>query len=128
MMFPSNALARHAKNGVIHRCFDHIVAADLGLVVAVPVTLISGCLKNVPAHCPVPWQEMWAILDTEASGRAVFDLDLFAHVPQVLADLGIAHDEFAVANLPEYSATVFAHKSGLRLGISNDFIEKVQQE
>ena len=126
MQFSIMTLAKHSKDGRVYRSFDHVIVATCGMVVAVPMTQVSGSLAELAPYCPLPWQEMWAILDTEATARAAFDLDLFATVPAVLVDLGIADDEFQAAALPEFAATVFAHPSGLRLGISNDFIHKIE--
>lgn len=126
MQFSIMTLAKHSKDGRVYRSFDHVIVATCGMVVAVPITQTVGELHSLAPFCPVPWEEMWAILDTPAEARAAFDLDLFAHIPAVLVDLGIADDEFLAAALPEFSATVFAHPSGLRLGISNDFIHKIE--
>lgn len=120
-MYP---LATLAKYGTPHRCFDHIVVAVPGMVVAIPAVLVSGSLKDLPLTCPVPWHEMWSILDTEAEQAAAFDLDLF--VPPLLHDLGIAGECYHAAALPEYAATVFALYDGLRLGISNDYVHKAK--
>ena len=63
-MYPLPILARFATP---HRCFDHVVAAIPGMVVAVPEIMISGCLKNLPLVCPVPWHEIWSVLDVETA-------------------------------------------------------------
>lgn len=119
-MYP---LATIAAYGQPHRCFDHIVLATPGLLLAVPVINIDGCIKHLPVTCPVPWHEMWSTLDIETTDTATFDTASF--VPPLITELGIAADEFRVATLPEYAATVFAHPNGLRLGISNDCVHKV---
>lgn len=121
-MYPLPILARFATP---HRCFDHVVAAIPGMVVAVPEIMISGCLKNLPLVCPVPWHEIWSVLDVETDTPAGFDADLF--VPPLLLSLGIAERSFLSAPLPEYAATVFSLPDGLRLGISNDYVHKVVQ-
>ncbi|MCX8749224.1 hypothetical protein J3U75_07490 [Snodgrassella sp. B3088] len=115
----------HSHNGDIYRCFDNVVAVQSGLVVAVPTTIITGNLVGVKSYCPVSWEEMWAILDTEPTGEARFDNDLFAHVPQIFIDLNLAEDVFYTVQLPEYKSTVFIHPTGIRIGISNDLIEEV---
>lgn len=120
-MYPLSILARFAQP---HRCFDHVVAAMPGMVVAVPEILISGCLKNLPPTCPVPWHEIWSVLDVETVGSAGFDSDLF--IPPLLTALGIAERTFQAAPLPEYAATVFSLPDGLRLGVSNDYVHQVQ--
>lgn len=125
MKVPVSIMKKHSKNGDIYRCFDHIVAAQSGLIVAVPVKIITGNLKGVKPYCPVSWEEMWAILDTEPTVQARFDNDLFSHVPQVMTDIGFTEDIFQSAQLPEYQATVLIHKSGIRVGISNDLLKEV---
>jgi len=51
--------------------------------------------------------------------------DGYGHVPQVMTDIGFTEDIFQSAQLPEYQATVLIHKSGIRVGISNDLLKEV---
>ena len=58
-------LQRFASDGLVYRAFDHAVVAAMGLVVAVPLWHTEGCLKELPDQSPVPWMELWAVLDIE---------------------------------------------------------------
>ena len=125
MKVPVSVLKKYSYKGVCYRCFDHVIAVQSGLVVAVPTTIVSGPVQGVHPYCPLPWEEMWAILDTAPSAEAEFDTDLFAHIPQILNELGLSKEVFKTAPLPEYKSTVFVHASGIRVGISNDLIEEI---
>ena len=79
-------LQRFASDGLVYRAFDHAVVAAMGLVVAVPLWHTEGCLKELPDQSPVPWMELWAVLDIEPARQAMFDRDLA--VPDIIRALG----------------------------------------
>ena len=119
-------LQLYAADGIVYRAFDHAVVAAMGLVVAVPLWHTAGCLKELPDQSPVPWMELWAVLDIEPARQAMFDRDLA--VPDIIRALGLADTVLGVAELPEYRATVFIHpESGLRLAIASDYIHKTDK-
>ena len=56
----------------------------------------------------------------------MFDRDL--STPPIIHRLGLADTRLQVAQLPEYRATVFINpQTGLRLGISSDYIHKTNK-
>lgn len=119
-------LQLYAADGIVYRAFDHAVIAAMGMVVAVPLWQTEGCLKELPDQSPVPWMELWAVLDIEPARQAMFDRDLA--VPDIIRALGLADTVLGVADLPEYRATVFIHpESGLRLAIASDYIYKTDK-
>ena len=124
MRVPVSSMLKYSSDGNIYRSFDNIIVVMSGLVIAIPITLITGNLKSVQPYCPVPWEEMWAILDTESTKVGRFSEDLFAKIHEIFKHLVIADDVFNIAELPEYKATVFMHDSGIRVGISNDLLFK----
>lgn len=125
-MYHTAALKQYAADGLVYRAFDHAVIAAMGMVVAVPLIHTDGLLTGLVDQSPVPWQELWAVLDTEPTGQAMFDRDL--SIPQIIYAFGLADTVLDVAKLPEYRATVFIHpETGLRLGISDDYIYKTDK-
>ena len=122
-MYNTENLLTFAADGKIYRAFDHAVIAAIGMIVAVPLEQTEGTLVNLVDQCPVPWQELWSVLDIEPETEAMFDRDL--STPPIIHRLGLADTRLQVAQLPEYRATVFINpKTGLRLGISSDYIHK----
>ena len=125
-MYNIENLLTFSADGRIYRAFDHAVIAAMGMVVAVPLEQTEGRLINLIDQSPVPWQELWAVLDAEPETQAMFDRDL--STPAIIHRLGLADTLLSVAQLPEYRATVFIHpETGLRLGISSDYIHKTNK-
>lgn len=125
-MYNIENLLTFAADGKIYRAFDHAVIASMGMVVAVPLEQTEGSLTGLIDRCPVPWQELWSVLDIEPETEAMFDRDL--STPPIIHKLGLADTLLQAAQLPEYRATVFIHpKTGLRLGISSDCIHKTNK-
>lgn len=125
-MYNIENLLTFAADGRIYRAFDHAVIAAMGMVVAIPLEQAEGSLCGLIDQSPVPWQELWAVLDVEPETQAMFDRDL--STPQIIHRLGLADTLLQVAQLPEYRATVFIHpQTGLRLGISTDYIHKTNK-
>ena len=52
-----------AVDGRVWRAFDHLIVQFGGGVVLVPVGLVEGDLTGVIDRCPVPWEEVWTVLD-----------------------------------------------------------------
>lgn len=125
-MYNTEQLLTFSKDGKIYRAFDHVVIATLGMVVAIPLEQTEGSLNKLIDQCPVPWQELWTVLDVEPEAEAMFDRDL--STPTIIHQLGLSDTLLQVAQLPEYRATVFIHpQTGLRLGISSDYIHKTDK-
>ena len=125
-MYDIAKLYPHASDGLVYRAFDHAVIAAMGMVAAIPLWQCDGILKDLPDQSPVPWMELWAVLDIEPARQAMFDRDLA--VPDIIRAMGLADTVLGVAELPEYRATVFIHpESGLRLAIASDYIHKTDK-
>ncbi len=65
-MINVSTVARFASNHKVWRAFDHLLAAGAGSLLLVPVGLAEGDLTTVVDGCPVPWPEVWAVLDAPA--------------------------------------------------------------
>lgn len=50
-------------DGRVWRAFDHLIATGPGRLLLVPVVTMEGDFTRVTDGCPVPWQEVWAVLD-----------------------------------------------------------------
>jgi hypothetical protein len=59
-------VARFSRDGRVWRAFDCLLAAGPGTLLLVPVGLAEGDLTRVVDGCPVPWPEVWAVLDAPA--------------------------------------------------------------
>lgn len=65
-------IGRFAADGRVWRAFDHLLALGRGSLLLVPVGLGDGDLRRVTDGCPVPWPEVWAVLDVPlGDGRVV---------------------------------------------------------
>lgn len=62
-MIHVRTIAQFAGDGRVWRAFDHLLAAGPGRLLLVPVGLADGSLSAVTDGCPVPWPEVWAVLD-----------------------------------------------------------------
>ena len=62
-MIHTSTISRFAGDGWVWRSFDHLLAAGPGRLLLVPVGLADGDMTGVVDGCPVPWPEVWALLD-----------------------------------------------------------------
>lgn len=67
----------------LHRAYDHLIAARLGMTLMVPVGATAGRLVPMRDQCPVSWLEVQAILDAEYAGAA--DLSIVALVQDAVS-------------------------------------------
>jgi len=61
--FPVDPLRRFSTNGLIYRAFNHLIAARMGTLLMVPMQLIAGRCDDLIDGCPVPWEEVHAVLE-----------------------------------------------------------------
>lgn len=61
--FPIQRLTLFTTHGQIYRAFNHLVAARMGTLLLVPMQLVSGSCETVLDGCPVPWEEVHAVLE-----------------------------------------------------------------
>ena len=95
--FPIESLRCFSADRQVYRAFDHLIAASMGRLLLVPLHLVSGpwhLSTGKPAvidGCPVPWEEVHAVLDypvnllLDALGMEIafsylFDLNIFCPV------------------------------------------------
>lgn len=75
---PVSVIAAFSLDGHVFRAFDHLVAAGVGELLFVPQALAQGDLRGVVDRCPVPWDEVWAVLDTPLEASAAIDTEAMA--------------------------------------------------
>lgn len=61
--FPIERLRLFATDGVVSRAFHHLIAARMGTLLLVPLHLVTGRCDQVVDGCPVPWEEVHAVLE-----------------------------------------------------------------
>ena len=69
-MIHTTTVSRFAGDGRVWRAFDHLLAAGPGRLLLVPVGLADGDMTGVVDGCPVPWPEVWALLDAPPAAPA----------------------------------------------------------
>lgn len=88
LQVPVSSVARFAVDGRVWRAFDHLLATGPGRLALFPVGLVDGDLTRVVDGCPVPWAEVWAVIDApEAPAGRVLTPEALAR----LAPLAAAH-------------------------------------
>jgi hypothetical protein len=61
--FPIERVRLFATDGAVFRAFDHLIAARMGTLLLVPMHLVTGRCDAVVDGCPVPWEEVYSILE-----------------------------------------------------------------
>ena len=58
-----SAIAAFAADRRVCRAFGHLIAAAPDALLLVPIGWTTGDLRAVVDGCPVPWEEVWAVID-----------------------------------------------------------------
>lgn len=61
--FPIERLRLFSVDGNVYRAFDHLIAARMGMLLLVPQHLAVGSRDAVMDGCPVPHEEIFAVLE-----------------------------------------------------------------
>lgn len=119
-----STMQRLAHGGTVWRAFDHLLAAAGDRLLLVPIGLMDGDLTQVVDGCPVPWAEVWAVLDAKNGYRTreLSPAQLAALAPLVAALLPpegwVADIVPPGASVPTFSRVVSPH--GVRLAWLGD--------
>lgn len=62
-LFHIETLSAFSADGQLYRAFDHLIAARTGTLLLVPFHLVVGRCDEVLDGCPVPWEEVFAVLE-----------------------------------------------------------------
>lgn len=137
----------------LHRAYDHLISARLGMTLMVPVAVTTGRLVPIVDRCPVPWMEATEILSADYSAAVPLSLvDLVQNAQSIkdpMSSLGLfaqavidsfigTETDFAVALIDKdwrhtsiiisrggQPSRVFIGSSGVRLAFTPDFLEGV---
>lgn len=69
----------------VFRAFDHLIALHHGALLLVPVGLVDGDITGVIDRCPVPWPEVWAVLDVPPVSPEALSPERLARLAPALA-------------------------------------------
>ena len=109
----------------LYRAYDHALVASDGMLIAVLLTQLDGRIDDIVDACPIPWQEVLAVLaadveqplalpspDVRIQARevlrtieAVSPSDLFGHT-------------WLMGFLPKFKAVVFDNCQGVRVAMA----------
>lgn len=64
--FPLERLRLFAAEGAVYRAFHHLIAARMVTLLLVPLHQVTGRVDAVVDGCPVPWEEVHAVLEYPA--------------------------------------------------------------
>lgn len=113
LRLPLETLTRFSHDGRVFRSFDHLILPRSGALLLVPVWMATGDLRRVVDGCPVPWEEVFDVLDAPAAGVSVGDAEV---VPLPLRGLIADGWQLQVFRLARREKTTrrFVHPSGIR--------------
>lgn len=113
LRIPLETLSAFSHDGRVFRSFDHLILARPGALLLAPVWVAVGDLRRVIDGCPVPWVEVFDVLDAPAAWVAVGEPGM---VPAPLRRL--SGDEWQVQGfrlaLRGKTTRRFVHSSGIR--------------
>lgn len=127
---PIEQIAEFSATGKIYRAFDHLIAAQMGSVLLVPICLTRGDLLTTIDGCPVPWDEIHDLLHLGRVAVSDFDLDPDAYSDQVtklfaLSREGWTLDVISINRHPAGRAWRFCHISGIRYAVVADLVPRL---
>lgn len=113
LRIPLETLAAFAQDGQAFRSFNHLIFARLGALLLVPVWVAVGDLRQVFDGCPVPWEEVFDVLDAPAAGVSVGDPEVVPSPLRLLAGDDWQLQTFRLARRMKTTRR-FVHSSGMR--------------
>lgn len=110
-----SVVAGFAGDGRVYRAFNHLLASRPGEMLLVPLGRTVGDLRAVVDACPLPWAEVWAVLDAAPAAPALVPPEsLCAEHPRLamITPYGWVRDAL------EIGATRLTHASGIRFALA----------
>ena len=124
--FPIERLRLFSADGQVYRAFNHLVAARMGTLLMVPMNLVAGRCNEVIDGCPVPWEEVHAVLEYPAVRLSIQEAHVaywnFNYHVQQLKHLGIDPAECEMDHITpmvngEEKVLRLVHPSGVRYAV-----------
>jgi hypothetical protein len=112
-------------DGKAYFAFHHLLAAQMGALLLVPVSLAMGSLVQVVHGCPVPWEEVHAVIEypqvhpLKSLGKWGID----SKQVQIFLQLGLDPEECEfdhinpMVNGKDGKVLRLVHPSGVRLAV-----------
>lgn len=115
-----STLAAFSASHQVFRVYGHLLAVAEGALVLVPLALVAGDCRGVLDGCPVPWEEVLAVLDAPAlNPEPVPPVELsrgpLVGLTQGEFSTGWARDHIRPFFSGKRLATRWSHVSGVRL-------------
>ncbi|MBW7903816.1 MAG: hypothetical protein H3C26_20295 [Rhodocyclaceae bacterium] len=112
LRLPLETLLGFSHDGRAFRSFDHLIFAGAGSLLLAPAWSVSGDLRQVVDGCPVPWEEVFDVLDAPPHGVEVLAQEVPAALRALAAD-GWQAQVFRMSRR-QRSTRRFVHQSGIR--------------
>jgi hypothetical protein len=115
-------IRKFSDTGFLYRSFDHLIAAKHGEILLVPIANVYGQLSNLVDGCPVPWEEVTAVL--ESPGENIVTMYDMIAIKPFMELLGPHRYEIFVDHIALYdghpkNVTRCTHRTGIRYAITN---------
>lgn len=107
-----------APGAPLYRSFGFVLAVQSGSVLLAPVGRVEGDLRQLRDGCPVPWEEVAAVIDMPPNGRLLQGAEMVATAPRlahVFSPYGWSRDFLRIGPGP-IGAVRLIHENGLRCG------------
>jgi hypothetical protein len=120
-----DTLQGFSADGRVYRAYDHLIAATHGMLLVAPLIVVQGRFHDVVDGCPVPWEEVYGLIDSPHS-PAMMDL---VQLPVISFELDRLHPLGLDRNQWEFdfigthddsrrNILRFTHASGVRCAIA----------
>jgi hypothetical protein len=115
-------LRQFSADGQVYRAFHSLIVARMGALLLVPLHLVSGRCDQVIDGCPVPWEEVYAVLEYPVRPKqGEVRGELFKRV-QMLSLVGLDPTECDMDHIAPMvngreSVLRLVHSSGVRFAV-----------
>lgn len=121
MAIPFNLLSLFSSDRQVYRAFGYLIAARMGTLLLVPPRLALGDLSGVIDGCPVPSEEVYAVLEYPPS-NPLTTTSVWNDRVQQLEYLGLDPAEFEMDTIApmargEEKVLRLVHPCGIRYAV-----------
>lgn len=125
-----HAMRGFSQDGDVYRAFGYLILPRHGSILLVPPVVVQGRFGQLVDGCPVPWEEVAAIIEreTEPFMLNLVDMEAMERHFNALDSLGLDRSGwvFDLIGIHDERRNVlrFIHISGVRYAVTNDFNKK----